>query len=222
MPDRSRRRGVPGAARQDRRRRGSAGLARAVRYPVRGLRHRMLGDCMDKSLAYVVARSAGIATPEFRVLNGADTVAPTTLAYPVFVKPARSGSSFGVTKVECADELHVALAAARRYDSKVLIEQAVVGTEVGCAVLGNGSDLIVGEPSTRSRCRTASSASTKKRRRSRAPRTRSSPCRRSCPTAHPRRDSRRRRRPSTRPSAARVSPASTCSCRPTDGSSSTR
>jgi D-alanine---(R)-lactate ligase len=100
--------------------------------------------CMDKSLAYTVARSAGIDTPEFWVLNGADMAVPDALAYPVFVKPARSGSSFGVTKVECAEELDAALTAARRYDSKVLIEQAILGAEVGCAVLGNGSELIVG------------------------------------------------------------------------------
>ena len=101
--------------------------------------------CMDKSLAYTVARSAGIATPEFAVLHGADVVAPNELELPVFVKPARSGSSFGVTKVERADELDAALAVARRYDRKVLVEQAIVGTEVGCAVLGNGDDLVVGE-----------------------------------------------------------------------------
>jgi D-alanine--(R)-lactate ligase len=100
--------------------------------------------CMDKSLAYTVARSAGIDTPEFRVLNGAETAVPDALTYPVFVKPARSGSSFGVTKVDCAEELDAALTAARRYDNKVLIEQAVLGTEVGCAVLGHGSELIVG------------------------------------------------------------------------------
>lgn len=101
--------------------------------------------CMDKSLAYVVARSAGIDTPEFSVLTGVESAAPVDLVYPVFVKPARSGSSFGVSKVEGADELDAALAAARQYDSKVLIEQAIVGTEVGCAVLGSGSDLTVGE-----------------------------------------------------------------------------
>jgi D-alanine---(R)-lactate ligase len=100
--------------------------------------------CRDKSLAYVVARDAGIDTPEFSVLNGAETTAPIELAYPVFVKPARSGSSFGVRKVECVDELDAALVEARRYDGKVLIEQAIVGTEVGCAVLGSGAELIVG------------------------------------------------------------------------------
>jgi D-alanine---(R)-lactate ligase len=101
--------------------------------------------CMDKSLAYIVARSAGIATPEFSILHGADMPAPNEFTYPVFVKPARSGSSFGVSKVECADELDAAVTAARQYDSKILIEQAIIGTEVGCAVLGNGSELIVGE-----------------------------------------------------------------------------
>jgi D-alanine---(R)-lactate ligase len=101
--------------------------------------------CMDKSLAYIVARSAGIVTPEFSVVNGAGMPAPNELTYPLFVKPARSGSSFGVSKVDCADELDAAVAAARQYDSKVLIEQAVIGTEVGCAVLGTGDELIVGE-----------------------------------------------------------------------------
>jgi D-alanine---(R)-lactate ligase len=100
--------------------------------------------CMDKSLAYVVARDAGIDTPEFSVLNGAETTAPIELAYPVFVKPARSGSSFGVRKVECVEEFDAALVEARRYDGKILIEQAIVGTEVGCAVLGSGAELIVG------------------------------------------------------------------------------
>ena len=101
--------------------------------------------CMDKSLAYVLARNAGIDTPKFCVLNGGGTAVPDTLSYPVFVKPARSGSSFGVTKVQFAEELDAAITAARRYDRKVLIEQAVPGSEVGCAVLGNGSELIVGE-----------------------------------------------------------------------------
>ncbi len=101
--------------------------------------------CMDKSLAYVVARSAGIETPRFRVLDGAEATETDDLTFPVFVKPARSGSSFGVSKVERAEALDAAIAEARCYDPKVVIEQAVHGTEVGCAVLGNGPDLVVGE-----------------------------------------------------------------------------
>src|SRR5439155_2761608 len=74
-----------------------------------------------------------------------ETIDPDEFAYPVFVKPARSGSSFGVSKASRKDELRSALEIARQYDSKVLIEEAVVGSEVGCAILGNGLDLIAGE-----------------------------------------------------------------------------
>jgi D-alanine--(R)-lactate ligase len=101
--------------------------------------------CMDKSLAYVVARSAGVATPSFWTLSACDKVSPDELSYPVFVKPARSGSSFGVSKVTREEDLLAAIEEARQYDSKVLIEEAVVGGEVGCAVLSDGDGLVVGE-----------------------------------------------------------------------------
>jgi D-alanine--(R)-lactate ligase len=101
--------------------------------------------CMDKSLTYIVAKSAGIATPDYLMLDGCDTANAEPLTYPVFVKPARSGSSFGVKKVACDGELKAAIKTARQYDSKVLVEQAISGCEVGCAVMGNGSELIAGE-----------------------------------------------------------------------------
>ncbi|CAL8971636.1 Vancomycin/teicoplanin A-type resistance protein VanA [Cellulomonas sp. T2.31MG-18] len=101
--------------------------------------------CMDKSLTYVVARGAGVATPDFRTVGPDDGVDAEALPYPVFVKPARSGSSFGVSKVSRPEDLPAAVRTARRYDAKVLVEAAVVGQEVGCAVLGNGADLAVGE-----------------------------------------------------------------------------
>ena len=101
--------------------------------------------CMDKSLTYTVVRAASIPTPEFLVVPEGRTVDPRDLDYPVFVKPARSGSSFGVSRVDRAEELERALETARAYDRKVLIERAVVGSEVGCAVLGDGDDLVTGE-----------------------------------------------------------------------------
>ncbi|MDR1060977.1 MAG: D-alanine--(R)-lactate ligase [Clostridiales bacterium] len=107
--------------------------------------------CMDKSLAYMVARGAGIATPEHWVYERGELPAagapatPPASAYPVFVKPARSGSSFGVTKASRSDELAPAFELARRYDAKVIVERAVSGSEVGCAVLGSGAELAVGE-----------------------------------------------------------------------------
>jgi D-alanine---(R)-lactate ligase len=101
--------------------------------------------CMDKSLAYIVAGNAGIATPKHRVLLGDEKIDPDSLVYPVFVKPARSGSSFGVSKVSEKEELPGAVETARHYDAKVLIEEAVVGSEVGCAILGERFGLVAGE-----------------------------------------------------------------------------
>ncbi|MGJ3508716.1 D-alanine--(R)-lactate ligase [Enemella sp. A6] len=101
--------------------------------------------CMDKALTYTVARSAGIETPPYWVVDADQQPDAQRLRYPVFVKPARSGSSFGVTMVTGEDELSEAVAEARRYDTKVVIEQAVAGAEVGCAVLGQGHDLLTGE-----------------------------------------------------------------------------
>jgi D-alanine--(R)-lactate ligase len=101
--------------------------------------------CMDKSLAYTVARSAGISTPNFWTVTPDENLDPDQLTYPVFVKPARSGSSFGVTKVSRAEQLPSAVQTARTYDSKIVIEEAIAGSEVGCAIYGNDLDLFVGE-----------------------------------------------------------------------------
>ena len=101
--------------------------------------------CMDKSLTYMVARAAGIATPRFWTVAPNEDIDADRLTYPVFVKPARSGSSFGVSKAARKEELPGAVDAARRYDSKVLIEEAVVGSEVGCAILEDDPELLAGE-----------------------------------------------------------------------------
>ena len=59
----------------------------------------------------------------------------TELGWPVFVKPARGGSSIGTSRVDSADGLEAAIEEARRYDKKVLVETAITGAEVECAVL---------------------------------------------------------------------------------------
>lgn len=102
--------------------------------------------CMDKSLAYTTVKNAVIATPNFWIVTGDEKIDPDKFTYPVFVKPARSGSSFGVSKVAKKEEMLGAIKTAQQFDTKVLIEQAIVGSEVGCAVLGNDPDLMVGEP----------------------------------------------------------------------------
>ncbi|MFC0114568.1 D-alanine--(R)-lactate ligase [Kibdelosporangium aridum] len=101
--------------------------------------------CMDKSLTYLVVSSAGIATPNFWIVSADQNIDADKLTYPVFVKQARSGSSFGVTKVNSKEELASAVKTASEYDSKVLIEEAVVGSEIGCSILGNGQELFAGE-----------------------------------------------------------------------------
>ena len=101
--------------------------------------------CMDKSLAYTVVKNAGIEVPDFQIIQNSDNLETEKFIFPLFVKPARSGSSFGVNKVEKAEDLCTAIKEAKTYDRKVLVEQAVSGSEVGCAVLGTGTDLIVGK-----------------------------------------------------------------------------
>lgn len=100
--------------------------------------------CMDKSLTYLVANGAGIATPRFWAYAAGDPIDPDRFPYPVFVKPARSGSSFGVSRVDHPAQLHAAVGVARQFDSKVLIEELVAGSEVGCAILGD-EELRAGE-----------------------------------------------------------------------------
>jgi D-alanine--(R)-lactate ligase len=121
------------------------GLLELTGIPYAGCDVQSSALCMDKSLAYLVARSAGIATPTFWIITPNENIDTAGITYPVFVKPARSGSSFGVSKVSRREELLSAVESARQYDSKVLIEEPVAGREVGCAILGNDPDLIAGE-----------------------------------------------------------------------------
>ena len=104
--------------------------------------------CMDKDRAHKLVMLAGIAVPRSVLLEKLPASPElATLAegigYPLFVKPVRAGSSFGVTRVESAAGLRAAVREAFRYDTSVLIEEAVPGFEVGCAVMGNGN-LITG------------------------------------------------------------------------------
>jgi D-alanine-D-alanine ligase len=92
--------------------------------------------CMDKDLFKKVMRDSGIPVAEHVALRLGDDI-ENPFGYPVFVKPARLGSSVGITKVHDATELDPAVALARQHDEKVLVEEFVVGMEVECGVLGN-------------------------------------------------------------------------------------
>jgi D-alanine-D-alanine ligase len=92
--------------------------------------------CMDKDLMKAVLRDRGIPVARNIALRDGDRV-HNPFGYPVFVKPARLGSSVGITKVRAPGELQPAVEVARRHDDKVLIEEFVSGVEVECGVLGN-------------------------------------------------------------------------------------
>lgn len=105
--------------------------------------------CMDKDRAHRLAELAGVRVPGAMVLMDDSAVNKACdfakeIGFPVFVKPVKAGSSYGVTKVENMEQLTPAIALAFRYDNRVILEEAIEGFEVGCAVCGNDR-LIVGE-----------------------------------------------------------------------------
>ncbi|MFK5634737.1 MULTISPECIES: D-alanine--D-alanine ligase family protein [unclassified Ornithinimicrobium] len=103
---------------------------------------------MDKHVMKVLFASVGLPVGPYVVITdlswrrdrAACLDAANALRFPVFVKPARAGSSVGVVKVDHPDELEAAVEKARDHDPKVLVEQGIVGREIECGVLqGRGS-----------------------------------------------------------------------------------
>ena len=103
---------------------------------------------MDKTLTKLVADNAGIPQAAWQLVRRADMgsrmdITLDTLearfAYPMFVKPAGTGSSVGVSKAADREALRSALLAAGKYDDKVLVEEFIRGREVEVAVMGNGN-----------------------------------------------------------------------------------
>lgn len=104
--------------------------------------------CMDKDRAHKLVSLAGIAVPRSVTFDRAGKDAALTeiaaaLIYPLFVKPVRAGSSFGVSRVAAPENLQEAVELAFQHDSQVIVEEAIPGFEVGCAVLGK-EELLVG------------------------------------------------------------------------------
>ena len=123
------------------------GLLELAGIPLAGCGALASALCMDKDRAHKLAGLAGIRIPRALVLEAQTSQAvdfAREIGYPIYVKPVRAGSSYGVTKVNTPDELMPALSLAFRYDTLVILEENIEGFEVGCAVLGS-SDLIVGE-----------------------------------------------------------------------------
>jgi D-alanine-D-alanine ligase len=98
---------------------------------------------MDKSYSKPIFAAAGLKVAPGTVVTSSNFELPSNLKYPLFVKPARSGSSRGTTKVKQDSELKAAVESALAFDTKVIIEQAVVGKEIECAVLQSEGKTIV-------------------------------------------------------------------------------
>ncbi len=109
---------------------------------------------MDKVVTKVLAQQVGIPVAKYLVATA--TMQPKfldvekELGLPVFVKPASLGSSVGVTKVKNEEEFVMAVSKALEFDTKVLIEEAVIGREIECGVLEDGELRVsgVGEVAT--------------------------------------------------------------------------
>ncbi|MCW4466190.1 D-alanine--D-alanine ligase [Glutamicibacter sp. MNS18] len=103
---------------------------------------------MDKHFMKVVFAAAGFAVGPYTVISNKEWLRDPegsmsqceSLEYPLFVKPARAGSSVGITKVDSPSELRAAIEVARAEDPKVIVEQGIEGREIECGVLeGNGA-----------------------------------------------------------------------------------
>ncbi len=95
---------------------------------------------MDKDVFKAVMRDRGVpVTRNITLRRGQAPENP--FGYPVFVKPARLGSSVGISKVSSEDDLPLAVELAFQHDEKVLVEEFVDGVEVECGVLGNDQPL---------------------------------------------------------------------------------
>jgi len=115
------------------------GLAELAGVPFVGASIFASAAAMDKDAAKRLLRDAGLPIPRFRIVTPDDSPSfaevAAELGRPLFVKPARLGSSVGVGKADTEEEFAAALAEAFRHDRKVLIEEFMRGREVECGVL---------------------------------------------------------------------------------------
>ena len=100
---------------------------------------------MDKAFTKIIAKNAKIPQAKYVEVHSEDLKRIKTtaskiekkLGYPCFVKPANAGSSVGITKAHNKEELMEGLKVAAVHDSKIVVEEGIVGREIECAVLGN-------------------------------------------------------------------------------------
>ena len=125
------------------------GLLELAGIPVIGCGVLSSALCMDKFKAHQLAHIAGVPVPRSFVLTGEADLElareyAEILGYPIYIKPVKAGSSFGITRVADEKDLPEAIDRAFEYDNEVIMEENIEGFEVGCAVMGNDR-LMTGE-----------------------------------------------------------------------------
>ncbi|WP_370679759.1 D-alanine--D-alanine ligase [Comamonas sp. GB3 AK4-5] len=117
------------------------GALELLRIPYTGSGVMASSISMDKVMTKRIWRFEGLPTPDWRMVANAEQTraAFAALGAPMIVKPARDGSSMGLTKVVDASQCEAAYALAAKYDDEVLCEQFISGDETTCAVLGEGA-----------------------------------------------------------------------------------
>ena len=130
------------------------GLLSSAGIPFVGCDSASSAVCMDKALTKSVAGTLGIRQAECMILHKRDSLgresviaaeAEKKLGYPIFVKPARTGSSVGVSKAKDREHLLAAMATAFREDDKILLEEAITGKEIEVAVFEENGECTVSE-----------------------------------------------------------------------------
>ena len=128
------------------------GLCQLAQIPFVGCGVAASAISMDKAFSKVIADKAGVPQAKYVLVKRAECEnmdrvilkVERALPYPYFVKPANTGSSVGVSKATNRQELVDALYMAAQYDTKILVEETIVGREVETAVLGNENFIVSG------------------------------------------------------------------------------
>lgn len=101
---------------------------------------------MDKAITHQICEAQGVKMAPYQLIQSFDDINHDSIEYPVIVKPSREGSSYGVSSAHSRDELILACETAFKYDSRILIEKLIRGSEASIAVLDTKTRKLVSEP----------------------------------------------------------------------------
>lgn len=118
------------------------GIIALSRIPLIGCHLSSSVICMNKDFAHKIVKANSIKVPHSFVFSSYHEAIMKSddimkLKFPLFVKPMKAGSSYGISKITHQDELKPAIQEAFLYDNEIIIEEEIEGFEVGCAIMGN-------------------------------------------------------------------------------------